>query len=147
MQKRTGFRQKLYVDPAGGTAFVHVANIVDGWSGPSTTRDVAVTTVLEDTYHTKLGEQVDPGTANFDIAYDPLDTNSQILADLYASGDTATWKQEYYIDGSDTVSETFSAFISEFGRETRKGDLMRATISLTISGNPGFSGSGKVVDA
>jgi hypothetical protein len=147
MQKRTGFGCRLLVDPAGGTSFVHVANVITGWSGPNTSADVAETTVLADLYKTYKREQIDPGQATLSIAYDPLDTATQILVDLYDSGANAAWAQEFSDEGAGTITEVFTAMIVGFERTMEKGTLVTASLTLQVSGNAGFSGSGTVVDA
>ena len=136
LEKRIGLGQTLSVD---GTALS--CAIIDGWSGPDTSADDVETTVLCDNYKTFQRGQIDPGTAQFVIAYDPNDTASQALAALYASGDVATWTITYSDEGSGTATESFDGYINGLSREISKGSLVQCTVSIKVSDDPGYTTS------
>lgn len=145
LEKRIGYGSTLSVDSAGGTDYTEVASIVDGWSGPSTTADEIETTVLDDTYKTYARGQIDPGEITFQIAYDPADTNSQTLVELYSSCTVATWQVSLSAvcsSGGAAVTESFSGWVKAFSITASKNNLITADITVRITGDPGLTGTG-----
>lgn len=141
MDKRIGYGCTLGVDPAGGVTFTTIAAIIDGWSGPDTSADDVETTVLGDKYKTFARAQIDPGTVQFEIAYDPANATNQTLVDLYDSGDVASWQITFNDVGNGSATETFNGYVNSFSREMTKGSLVKATISIKVSGDPGYTGA------
>jgi hypothetical protein len=142
LQKRIGYGQTLSVTVGAGPA-VELGAIVDGWSGPDTSSDDVETTVLADTFKTFKRAQIDPGTFTFTLAYDPADAESILIGDLYNSGDVATWTITYSDEGGGAPdSESFDGYINGLGREMTKGSLVSCNVSIKVSGDPGYSGTG-----
>ena len=140
--KRIGHGSTLGVDPAGGAAFTTLGNIVSGWSGPSADSDEIETTVLSDDFKTFAKGQRDGGEVTFQVAYDPDDTSSQTLADLYAGCDTATWQATFVSAcAAGSVTETFSGWLKGLSITVDKGSLTVADVTIRVSGDPGFTGS------
>lgn len=142
LSKRLGFGCTLGVDPAGGSSFTTLGNVVDGVTGPGATATDVETTVLSDTWKTFAKADIDPGSVSFMIAYDPDDTNTQTLVDLLGSTSSTlpTWQLTFSGSGSNT--ETFTGYLQAFERVAQKGALITANITIKISGDPNFTGSG-----
>ena len=142
LTKRIGQGSSLECDPLGGSDFDTIGSIVSGWSGPGGAADEIETTVLSDTFKTFCKGQIDGGEVSMQIAYDPDDTDSQDLVDLYTGCDIATWRANLVSCCSEgTVSETFSGFVKSLSLNVDKGALTVADITIRITGDPGFTGS------
>lgn len=141
LTKRIVYGSTLAVDTSGGSSYTTLGNIVDGWDGPSAERSVIDTSVLADEYITKAPGQIDPGEVTFVIAYDPADANTN---ELEIDGGVYSWQANYKDSTSAaTETETFDGFVSSKGvAATGKDGLVTCSITITITGNPGLTGSG-----
>jgi hypothetical protein len=137
--KRVGYGNSLGVDVTGGSTFVLVASVVDGFEGPDAKAKNAETSLLTDWYDTFAPTSVDPGSVTYKIAYDPADANTHTLALLLASGAVANWQLTY--SGGTPPTETFLGHVEHMGRSMKKGDFLVCNISIKVSGNPGFKTS------
>lgn len=144
LTRRIGYGSSLAVDPAGGSSFTTIAGIVDGWTGPNVQADEIETTILSDTYKKYARGQIDPGELSFEIAYDPEDATSQMLVDLYNDCTVATWQVTLSATcdaGGGTVTESFSGWVKSFSIKATKSDLVKAEVTIRLSGNPGLTGT------
>lgn len=144
LTRRMGLGVTLAMDPAGASNYVTLGAIVDGFSG-SAKADVADMSILSDTFKPKGKGQVDPGEITLSIAYDPDDnsntnTSRALAAALALTGPTPrTFQISYPAVGAVNAStENFSGHITGLGREVKKGDMIVAPVTITVSGDPGF---------
>jgi hypothetical protein len=145
LTRRIGHGSELAVDPAAGSSFDTLGNIVSGWSGPAGDSDEIETTVLSDTFKTFAKGQRDGGEVSFQIAYDPEDGaagSSQTLSDLFNGCDTATWQATFVSAcAAGSVVETFSGWVKGLSITVDKTSLTVADVTIRVTGSPGFTGS------
>lgn len=128
------------MDITGGSTYVIVGCIVDGFS-TSTSATSVETTCLGDTYKTFQRSDIDPGSLDFSIAYDAQDnTTTRKLVDLFNSGDVASWEITFSDEGSGTATENFLGFVESFNREITKESLVSASLTIKVSGDSGMTG-------
>lgn len=132
--KRIGFGITLGVDPTGGTSFSVLGSVVDGFSGSGPKAIKADTSVLANWYSTYAPCGVEPGSFDFEIAYDPAFSESHTLAILLGTGAVANWQ----ITFQGAVVETFLAYVEGMSREVKRKNLCIAKISLVVAGDPGY---------
>jgi len=140
LTRRVGYGSTLGTDFAGGTNYVALGNIIDGWSGPGATADEIETTVLVDTYKTFCAGQIDPGECTFRIAFDPTDTDSSSIANALEDGTTLNWQITYASCGGSSTTDSFSAWVKGFSIVVQKDQLTTADITLRITGSPTIAG-------
>lgn len=136
LNKQIGYGS-VFAYSTDGTSFTDVGSIIDGFNGPSTSADEVETTILSDTYKSYQRSQIDPGEASFEFAYDTADTNTNALVDLYNNGTVATWRVTF----PDSSAEEFDGFLKDFGREVVKDSLIKANVTIRVSGDAGFTGA------
>lgn len=143
LERRSGLGFLLGCDSTGGTTFVNIASIVDGLDGPSATSDDADVSILSDTYKEFRKGQTDPGEVTFMIAYDPKDSTSWLLAAMIGTlqNPPPNWQITYPDVGTGSDTETFRGYLKSMGRSIKKNELVQATITIKVSGSPGFSTS------
>jgi hypothetical protein len=135
LTKRYGYGVTLGCDPAGGTAFVILGNIVDSIEGPEVKTDDIEVTLLADKDKTFLGGQIDGGTVSFQIAYDPLDTSGTTIATLLGNSNIANWQIKYPVIGAEVQqSDTFFGYVNGFKRSIKRNALIVADISIKVTG-------------
>jgi hypothetical protein len=146
MQRRQGDGVTLDVDAAGGTTFVNVATIVDGYSSGGAKATTSDLSILTDVFMPFGKSQVDPGEVSFMIAFDPADGTSQLMATLLAQvgvhEQSPNWRFTFPAVGAvPSKSFQYRAWLTGMGDEVKKGKLVNAPITLKKSGNPGYSTS------
>lgn len=139
MTKYIGFGNTLGVDSSGGSTYVIIAEVVDAINRSGMEAEVIDTAVLADQYGTFCKGMIDPGTLEFDIAYDPGVGTSAVLAGLLESCTPAGWEVTYTACCSGEVAESFVGLLTSFSITSAKADLVTASISVKVSGNPGLS--------
>lgn len=77
-----------------------------------------------------------PGTANFGLFYDPALVGHQTITDEIGVTAAESW-QIAYSNASSTQS--FTAFVQDFGVNIVMNDAVKATVALQITGDPGFT--------
>lgn len=137
--KRVGFGNFLAVDPTGGTTFASIGSVVDGFHGPDSKAKEANTSILTDWYETSAPSSVDPGSVTFVCAYDPVDATAHTIALLLGSGAVANWQLTY--SGGTPPVETFLGYVAGMSREMKREGLITMSITIRISGTPGFKTS------
>ena len=140
--RRIGFGVVLNCDPTGGTTYAALGAIVDGLDGGDAKTTAIDTTILGDKFMTKGGGQIDPGEVTFTIAYDPLDAATNlVLTTLLGNSNVAHFQISYpAVGGSGATTETFFGFVSGYKRTIAKDKMITAEVTITISGDPGFTG-------
>jgi hypothetical protein len=140
LERRIGLGFTLGVDSTGGTSFTTIASIVDGIEGPGADSEVADVSILTDTFKRKRKAMVDAGKVTYTIAYDPNDTNSQLLGLLLADVTTvANWRVGFPDQGASTSqAETFTGLLVGMNRKAKRKELVVADITIDVDGNPGF---------
>lgn len=143
LTKRVGLGVTLSCDPLAGTSFAALGSIVDHIDGADAKTTVFDNSLLTDKYETKGGAQIDPGQVVFTIAYDPLDTGTTtVLTGLLSSSAVAAWQIAYPVIGGELQNkETFNGLVSGFKRGIKKGALITADVTISVSGKPGFTGN------
>ncbi len=145
LNRRIGLGFTLAVDTAGGTTFVTLGSIVDGWKESGSKADTADISILSDKYKQKSKGQIDPGDVTFSIAYDPDDATSTTLITAFSSTSATppNW-QITYPSGTGgagtTTTETFKGHLTGLGREVMKDKLVVCEVTITKTGDPGFHG-------
>lgn len=137
-EKIIGLGCTLGVDIAGGSTFVVIASVIN-INGPGASADDIDTTTLDvaDRFKTFKGSYVDPGELSIDIAYDPQTATHNSLATLLGNGNVAAWEITHS-DATDTA-ETFDGYVKGFERTIERDGLVQASLTVKISGNPGFT--------
>jgi len=140
LTKRVGLGVTLSCDPLGGVTYVVLGSIVDHIEGADAKTTVFDSSLLGDKFTTKGGAQIDPGEVTFTIAYDPLDTaTTVVLTGLLASSVIAGWEIEYPIIGAEVQQKkSFVGLVSGFKVSRKKGAMITADVTISVSGNPGF---------
>lgn len=134
LNKKIGYGWVLSIDPAGGTSYTALANVVDGWSGPKTKARTPDTSVLADFWDTFMKEGCDPGEITFDVALDPEDTNYILLNTALANTSAPA---AFQIDPpAATAMNVFQGWITSLSPEVRKGALAKAEVTIKVTGNP-----------
>lgn len=138
--KRVGYGVQLQYYT--GSAYVTLGAVVDGVDGGDAKTTVIDTAILSDKFMPKAGGQIDSGEVTFTIAYDPLDTGTTtILTGFLGSSALTTFKILYPVIGVETQQfDTFAAIVTGFKRGIAKDKLITAEVTLTISGDAGFTG-------
>jgi len=144
LTKRIGLGITLAVDTTGGTTFVDLASIVDGFTSDAKAKDVD-TSLLTDTFDTFLKGPIDGGTVTLTIAYSPEDTNTtKILGGLFysMSQTLANWQITYPAVGAGTAqNETFLGYVSSMSRAVKRDGYLTSQVTIKVSGDPGLSHS------
>jgi hypothetical protein len=142
LTKRVGLGVILNCDPTGGITYTALGSIVDHIDGADAKTTVYDSSLLTDKFTTKGGAQIDPGSVTFTIAYDPLDTSTTtVLTALLASSAIAGWQLLYPIIGTEVQQkEPFKGLVSGFKRGVKKGAMITADVTISVSGDPGFTG-------
>src|ERR1022692_2172068 len=140
LNRRIGYNCALAVDVLGGTTFVSVGSVVDGFSGAGPKSIMADISILTDYFTRTAPCGVDPGSFEFGVAYDPGDATSQLLSNLLASGAIANWQLTFYSvgGGGSGISETFLGYVETMGREIKRKSLVTAKVGIHIVGSPGY---------
>lgn len=125
-----------------GVTYTQITQLVDAVSGESS-REMADLTVLgsvEKTY--AAGSPLDPGEVKFEIAYDPLDTGARkTLIDALYSGALIYFKIGFppVVANTPYATEIFTGVVKSVSREFAMKDLMRSSVSVQVSGDPGLT--------
>lgn len=108
-----------------------------GISGPGASGEAVNTTTLDstDNYETFVGDTVDPGEVSVELAYDPTHATHTRLNTYLGSRVAKT----YTVTDSTGNAESFSAIVNGVSREIAQKDMNKSTVTLKVSGNPGFS--------
>ncbi len=147
LTRRIGLGVTLGIDTSGGSSFVTLGAIVDGFDHSGAKADVADCSIISDTFKPKGKGQVDPGEFTLMIAYDPSDaanTNSSrtlaaALATTGPPGTEANFKINYPAVGAvNATAEYCLGWVTGLGRTIKKDKLIVAPVTITLSGNPGF---------
>ncbi len=140
LRRRIGLGFTIAVDPAGGTSWTTLGNVVDGYKGPDSKADKVDVSILVDIFKPMAKGQIDSGEMTFEIAYDPEDSHSTLVESLLQQYDPVpTWLITYPHGG--TPTRTFSAQLSGRSEEVSRGKLVTCTITLFIYGDPGYATS------
>lgn len=133
LNKKIGYGFVISIDPAGGTAWDALGNVVDGYSGPNSQARAVDTSVLSDFWDTFAKEGANPGQVTFDVAYDCDDADYDALCDALESASAIAVKID---PPASTNDQIFNALVIGVGPEVRKGALAKAAITLQVTGDP-----------
>jgi hypothetical protein len=139
--KRIGFGCTLGVDPAGGTAYSVLGNIVDSIDGPEAKTVEVDTTLLGDKYKTSAGADVDPGNVTYEILMDPADTSYTTLSALLGNSNLGNWQVVMPPPPGATgsaISQTFLGYVAGMSRAIKKAEKLSAKVTVRVSGQPGY---------
>ena len=139
LTKRVGFGVVLQYF---NVSYITLGAIVEGVDGGDAKTTVIDTAILSDKFMPKAGGQIDSGEVTFTIAYDPLDTGTTtVLTGLLGSSAITNFKILYPIIGAEAQqSDVFAAIVTGFKRGIAKDKMITAEVTLTISGDAGFTG-------
>jgi hypothetical protein len=107
----------------------------------STKVEFGETTLLSDQFSTFLPANTDPGEPTFVLAYDPADSQYQLLTGFLAAGTACAFQIQFLNAGDgNTSTEQFQAYVGGLGREFEKKSLLQCPITLRGTGDPGYAG-------
>ncbi len=141
-QKRIGRNVTLAVDENGGTSFTAFAKIIDGYNTTGNKKEISPIPIQSDTWIEKAATQIDAGQIAWAIAYDPADTESQLIARLLAATGVigANWQLSYLPVGAAVLkTRTFFGWLSSLNEKGKMKELIIADITIDISGSPGYA--------
>lgn len=148
LDRRSGYKTLLYVDPAGGTDYERILGIMENIDGPDGTTDEADVSAIDDEFEEVLSGLKRTGELTFDCLYDPNHETSQLLTDLWLQGHSPMphWKLVYQKGGDDTdenrTEEDFYGWVKTLGRAIPRSGALSRRVAIRISGDPGYTGSG-----
>lgn len=146
LTKRVGFGvQFQYQSNPVGPVYTTLGAVVDGVDGGDAKTTIIDTAILSDKFMPKAGGQIDSGEVTFTIAYDPLDTGTagttNVLTGLLGSSAIQIFRILYPVIGAEAQqSDVFSGVVSGFKRTIAKDKMITAEVTITISGDAGFTG-------
>jgi len=130
----------ISVDPAGGTSWTDLGNIVDGYKGPDSKADKVDISILADVFKGMTKGQIDSGEMTFEIAYDPEDSQSALLESLLQQYDPVpSWKITYPHGG--TPTRIFTGHLSGRSEEVSRSKLVTCSLTIFVNGDPGYATS------
>lgn len=89
-------------------------------------------------YAGKLVGQLNAGTLDMTIAWNPGDTSHIALKDAVTNKTKTLFAIRWTPDGTANDYVTFNAYVASFGIETSIDDAVKATVSLAIDGQLHF---------
>lgn len=136
MTKRVGFGSILTCTSSTGTLTIGQIRSIDGPSGSGT--DVDTTTLdSSSNFRTFSPGPTDPGELTLDLVYDKALNDHGRLGSYYASQVAKTWT---VTDGSSTgPTRAFSGYIKSMGAAIPLDDVITCSVTIKVSGVPGFS--------
>ena len=145
---RTQGTKLYYIDPAAPSVVVHAGKIT-AINGIDANRDQIDTTVLEDESRTFMAGLASPGTATFTVQFDPKNTSHIDMHALYKAGTDLKWAVAWSDGTTDPTAAagvfvpiatrtllTFDGNIANIGFDFSQNDVVRANVSLQVSGFP-----------
>ncbi len=116
-------------------AFTAVGKVLS-FSGPDTTRSEIDATHLQSTAREYVLALKDRGNISFDCLLDPDDTAQDTLWDDLDSDASRNFKLELSDSGGTSgTTYAFAAFVSQFSITGQVDDLVRASLTLRITGD------------
>lgn len=136
MAKEIGFGAELAVATTTGGS-VTIAQI-RSISGPGSDADMVDTTTLDSStyYRTFIPGLTDPGELSFELVYDTTAASHTKLQDYHDRRIGVNYTLTY---PTTTNSQTFFAYVKGLSLEIPLDDLVVQTVTLKISGDPGWS--------
>lgn len=134
--KAIGFGSVLAVTTTTGeTNIAQVRNI----SGPDVDFDDVDTTCMDSSsnYRTFIPGLGNPGQVTFDLAYSSTVLTHKRLA--FYMGQRSSKTFTFYPNSSGGDADAFSAYVKSMGREVPLDDLITCSVTLKLSGKPGYS--------
>ena len=120
----------LSVDPAGGSSYTAVFEVVD-IDGPGGPTDDIETTHLASTSKEFIAGLDDGADVNFTINWDPSNATHQSLTTLRGNGNVATWKITY----SDSKTTTFSGYVKDWRPNVTTNSKMTSSVAVKVTGD------------
>ena len=108
-------------------------------SGPGDSMDDVDVTCLDSTpaIHREFAPGLsDPGTVDLDLIYDSGNFMHKRLVTYQLARYEKTFK--VYPGSTTGTADSFKAYVKDIGREIPLDDLITATLSLKVSGEPGY---------
>jgi hypothetical protein len=143
LQRRIGLGVTLGVDTSGGSNYAVLGNVVNSIKHGGTKAQQADISILSDTYMQFAKGQIDPGEWTFEIAFDPLDTNTSSKIDtMHAATGVNAYPFQIQLPaivspGTNTVAySNFSAHVMGIGAQIEKDKLLIQPVTLKVTGDP-----------
>jgi len=139
INRRVGFGNTLGVDSTGGTSFVTLGAVIDGWKGPGAKKEAIDISVLSDADKQFGVGQKDWGEVTFSIMYDPDETTTTTLETLFNSVSqvAANWRVTYGTGstGSGTIkTRTFLGHVVGLSPEVKVNEHLMCEVTVKVSG-------------
>ena len=143
IKRSTLYKATIGVDPAGGSSYTVLGELMGDISGDSS-RDANDVTLLGDAFKQKIPGQGDLGTLSFSLGYDQQDTgNTGLVCDLFNDGVIASWQITFAttVDpltntpGSGNGTRNFKGFITKLGSKYEAGKQIGMDIEVTLVGS------------
>jgi hypothetical protein len=140
---------RLYcIDPADES--VITVGCITSLDGIDTTNEQIETTCLSDLARTYLSGLSTPGTATFDINFDPEDTTHVRLHELKVAGTTLLWAVGFSDGTAAPTADSggtfdlptsrswirFSGFMTTFPFAFQQNSVIQSSVGIQISGEP-----------
>lgn len=139
MSKYPGFGTVLEWDPAGGSSFSAIGQIMD-ISGPSLSRNTLDSTTHDstDAWMEFLKSLKDGGEVTFDIVYDPAlsnhDATTGLLSDFAEDSTIANFRITFPDTGN--TQWVMPAIVSGFEPTAPVAEKLTSSVTLKIAGKP-----------
>lgn len=121
----------------GSSVYTTVAGLL-GISGPGAAAEKIDTSTIDNASNFKTFQigQADPGELSLTLAYGSTDASQKMLAGLLQNRVKTSFEIDY--PSSDTPAETFNGYVTGAGREIQKDQLTTRTITVALTGEPGW---------
>ena len=120
----------------GSSTFTEVAGLIS-LPGPDGTADDIDTSTLDNAtlFKTFQRGQVDPGEMTLTLGFGSADASQKQIVTAYKDGTIRSWK---VTPPTTANSEEFDAYVKGMGRVIEKDSFMTRTVTLKVTGDPGF---------
>jgi len=124
----------LEVDPAGGTSFTSLGNVIEGFTSQGGSKPEIDVTVWSSTAKEYLSGMGDYGSWQCSGFYNPNDAGAAAIKTLFENSAVASWKLTF----TDTPATTWTVdgTVTEFSMSATKDDAFRLTWTVKLSGAP-----------
>lgn len=138
MAKYAGHDVTFAWDPAGGTAYATIAQIVD-LSGPGLARNAIDTTTRDNAtafWRTFVKGFKDAGEMTFNVLFDPSLASHSSAAGLLSDYNDDSTEASFRVTFPDAAVWTFGGFLTDFSITAPLDDNLGGDITVKISGQP-----------
>ena len=124
---------ELSVSQDGGSTYIDLGCVIDGFSGPGGSKPEIDVTTLCSPGQEFIDGLPDFGSISFTGLYNPNSAACQTLMTLYKGGrSNVDWKITFSDAGASTW--TFKGYVSEFSVSFQKNEAVRLSGAIRVSG-------------